>query len=469
MPPDPGEVGNPQPVPDRATPDPDPVVGVQEEAHQGHAREPQRQPGARHTEDAAMGPLEVGEAPAEGDEGQGLQQVGDQRPEDRHVQQDRAHGHLTEDRVGVLDHERHEEPQHGAHDQRDMRRLMLAVGARKPMREVAGPRESKDVAAVRVDDRVEAGDQAGHRDQREQPRAHVVAEDGSEAQEQRLVAGPHPGRPRVDSRVGEQHHERGQHQRRQRPAERAREVSHGVTRLFGGQRELLDRQEEPHRKGERPEDPRPAVRQEARLAGLRFDAQSQVPGEVREGHDRKHHQDSQRHQRRQDRHPEGQLDPAHVEANEQRVRAQPPERRRGRRGLEDGAQVAADPHHDDRRGQDVLDVGGEPGDEPAPRTEGRAGERVGPAGVRQRRRELGDTRAQARVEHGRQERREQQPPEAPDCEAEVPAEEVAGDDRPDTKRPQRPRAGVAPQAALVEEGGVLVLIRNGVPAHALPP
>ncbi len=48
-----------------------------------------------------------------------------------------------------------------------MRRLALAVRDREPVRQIACARERVDVATIGVDDRVEARDQAGDRDQRQ--------------------------------------------------------------------------------------------------------------------------------------------------------------------------------------------------------------------------------------------------------------------------------------------------------------
>ena len=81
-------------------------------------------------------------------------------------------------------------------------------------------------------------------------------------------------------------------------------------------------------------------------------------------------------------------------------------------------------HHDGRR-DDVLHVLGQPGDETAPRTHGRARERVSAARVRESGRHLGDAEAEAVVHHRDEKRCDQEPPKAAHTQAEVPAVEVA--------------------------------------------
>ena len=68
----------------------------------------------------------------------------------------------------------------------DVRRLAGPVRHGQRVRVVARPRQREDVAPVGEDDRVEAGDEAGHRDQAEQRRRRTRAEDRLEAVEQRL-------------------------------------------------------------------------------------------------------------------------------------------------------------------------------------------------------------------------------------------------------------------------------------------
>jgi hypothetical protein len=70
--------------------------------------------------------------------------------------------------------------------------------------------------------------------------------------------------------------------------------------------------------------------------------------------------------------------------------------------------------------------------------------------VRQRGRHLGDRVAHADVERRDDQRRDQQAAEAAGAKPEVPAGEIARDDRADAQRPERPDPGVAAQPPLLE-------------------
>ena len=87
-----------------------------------------------------------------------------------------------------------------------------------------------------------------------------------------------------------------------------------------------------------------------------------------------------------------------------------------------------------------------------------ARERIRAAGVRQRRRHLGEAEDQPEIHDRDDDRGDEQAAPAAGADAEVPAGEVTGDDGADAERPQRPDARVAPQSALLEVvlAGILV-------------
>ena len=78
--------------------------------------------------------------------------------------------------------------------------------------------------------------------------------------------------------------------------------------------------------------------------------------------------------------------------------------------------------------------------------------------MRQCRRHLGDAEAQAVVHDRDDDAGDQQAAEAPGVEAEVPAVEIARDDRADAERPERPEGGVTAQFAPFEIAVFRVLI-----------
>jgi len=85
----------------------------------------------------------------------------------------------------------------------------------------------------------------------------------------------------------------------------------------------------------------------------------------------------------------------------------------------------------------------------------------------QRGAELRNRETEPDVHDGNHARGDEQPPEPTREQPEVPAEEVAGDDRADAERPERPRAGEATQAAALEVGriGLLVVDSRFVARH----
>ena len=116
--------------------------------------------------------------------------------------------------------------------------------------------------------------------------------------------------------------------------------------------------------------------------------------------DPEHEQNGQGHDGDENGKLERRLHTDNVEADEQGIENQPPDRR-GDRNAEDavehGADVAANPDHDHRRREDVFHVLGQPGDEAAPRPHRRPTERIGTARMRQRRGHLGDGIADAEI------------------------------------------------------------------------
>ncbi|MCY1380842.1 hypothetical protein D9M69_686990 [compost metagenome] len=102
---------------------------------------------------------------------------------------------------------------------------------------------------------------------------------------------------------------------------------------------------------------------------------------MRDGADPIHHQAGQGEQGDHQGDLERQLHADHVEPDEHRVEGDPPERLKLAGCLEDAAHVAADEEHDHRRGEHVLHVLRQAGEEAAPRTHGAAGEGIGAAGM----------------------------------------------------------------------------------------
>ena len=96
----------------------------------------------------------------------------------------------------------------------------------------------------------------------------LVADDRAEPVEQRL--GRDAGRLGADdARVEEQHEQARDDERAAGPEAGLRDVAHGVVRLLGGERQLLDAEEEPHGERQGEQDRQHAVRQELGLARVR--------------------------------------------------------------------------------------------------------------------------------------------------------------------------------------------------------
>ena len=147
---------------------------------------------------------------------------------------------------------------------------------------------------------------------------------------------------------------------------------------------------------------------------------------------------------------EGQLDAVGVRGDEDDVARDPEHRLPFGRRAEDRREIGADEVDDHRRRQHVFDVLGHAGDEAAPGAEGGAGEGIGAAGMRQRRAHLGDGEGEAEKHDGDEKRAAEHAAPAAHGEAEVPAREVAGDDRGDAERPQIEDAGVTPELPVLE-------------------
>jgi hypothetical protein len=127
-----------------------------------------------------------------------------------------------------------------------------------------------------------------------------------------------------------------------------------------------------------------------------------------------------------------------VQADEDCVEDQPPEGLRDRPAeqvVEDRSHVAADPHHDDGRREDVLHVLAQAGDEPAPGAHRGAAERIRAAGVGKGGGHLGDRVTETYVHDRDDDRGDQESAEPSRREPEVPAEEIPGDDGADAQRP----------------------------------
>ena len=327
--------------------------------------------------------------------------------------------------------------EHGAHDQRPVGGLALSVGHGEPGREVACARHREDLTAVGEDDAVEARDESGDGDQRQQLRPDSRAEDGLQALEERLVGATEGGGAGRHARTEHECEECANDEGQQTQQNAAREVLLGGVGLFGGKGKLFDGEVEPDGEGERGQHASPAEGQEDAVAFGRFD----VEGELREiemgqGADPEDEQDRQGQQGDEDGEAERGFHARDVEADEDGVRGQPPKGGPGGGGAENGAQVAADAHDDDGRCEDVLHVLGQAGDVGAPGPQGRTREGVGAARMRQRSRHLGDAEAEAAVEDGDDDGGDQQAAETAGRDAEVPAEEVPRDDGTDTERPE---------------------------------
>ena len=332
-------------------------------------------------------------------EGKTLHEVRDHGPEHRHVEQGAA-----DDRAAILahivDHDHHDEADDGADQQRVVRNLVRAVGDRQPPREVAGPRERIDLTAHRIDDGVETGDQADQSADRQEFRQSRNGD--PESVEQRLsgraeVEGAMGGAIGVldpDAGVEEGDQRRGNRQGQDAQQQAFRHVLLRIVRFFRRQRQLLDGEEQPHRKRHRGKHAHPAERHERsaafrqldRRAGRGVDPDVERPTievEVRDRADPEDDQNRQGHQGDDHADLEAELDAEEIEAEEDHIADDPPDPGIFGCRWKYPAHVCADEEHDHRRRDDVLDVLRNPGQVAAPWPHRAAGEGIGGAGVRQ--------------------------------------------------------------------------------------
>ena len=131
----------------------------------------------------------------------------------------------------------------------------------------------------------------------------------------------------------------------------------------------------------------------------------------------------------------GQLDASRIGANEDDVAKNPPQRlERGRR-LENRREVSADEIHDHRRRKHIFDVLGDTGDKAAPWPEGGSRERIGAAGMRQRRTHLGDRIGEAEIHDRDDDCADEHAAPAAHGKAQVPAGKIPRNHRCDAERP----------------------------------
>ena len=386
-----------------------------------------------------VGPRHIGKSQSQHDERGHLQNVCQYRAEHRHVQQNGAHGAALRREV---DGQGHCETQGRPGQQGPLRCFARAVRHRKKRGEIACPRERINLPAIRKNDGVKAGDQAGAGEQRQYARLHTLPEDGLEAEKERLIGHRHFGHAGRDS--GTQHHgqKRDGNQRHQAIEDAAGHIARGVVTLFGGQRQLLDSQVQPQREGQFQQGSRARMRA---AREIRRGPAGQI--EMRRRAHPEDRQHGQRYGRDHHRYMEGHLHAPHVQRYEDAVAQQPPGRFPCAGGAEDGAEIAADADHDDGRREDVLHVFGQAGDVTAPRAHGRACEGIRAAGVGQSGRHFRDGKTQPDVHEGHHHHGQQHAAEASSRHAEIPAEEISGDHRAHAHGPQLEHARVPAQAA----------------------
>src|SRR5207302_6879765 len=121
-------------------------------------------------------------------------------------------------------------------------RLQGRVRDRQEVREVTRARQRVGVAAIRVDDREEAGDQSDQADEGQQRRPCARAEDRLEAVEQGGGRVAQVLRATADRGVEQEDQRPGDDERGQAPHRCSRDVALGIVRLLGGKRQLLDRE-----------------------------------------------------------------------------------------------------------------------------------------------------------------------------------------------------------------------------------
>ena len=246
-----------------------------------------------------------------------------------------------------------------------------------------------------------------------------------------------------------------------RPAMMPRGMSRlGSMRFLGGQRQLLDGEEQPDREGQGGERALEAERQQRPVtlgqldggavgAGADVERKALELGNGQRG-DPEHREAGERRQGDDHGDPEGQFDAPDVQCDEHGIAGDPVGRQPSRRRVEHGGQIGGEEGDDDGGRQHVFDVLAQAGDEAAPRTHRGAGKGVGAAGVRQRRAHLGDAEHQPEIHDGDHEGGKREAAPAAGQQAEVPARIMARDDGADAQRPQRGNAGIAAQSSFGE-------------------
>ena len=395
------------------------------------------------------------------DECQRLHDVGEHGREDGHVEQRSPDHHAT--RLGAQaepEHEEHAQSEKRATDHGDVGRLVAAMGQRERRREIAGAGQRINLPSLGVDDRVEGRDQACDRDQSNGRGGGAAVQRAQRVQQGLSRAAECERSDAGHGRVQPEHQKCRQQEREHRGDDAPWHVASRVVTFLGGKRDLLDREEQPDREGQRREDAADTVREKRAAALRQVDAARTdiqcIAFEVgtRKGADPEHPQAREGEKRDGDGDAERELDAEHVQAHEHDVARDPPQWLQGGVRAEDAGQIASDEEHDHAGDEDVFDVLREAGEEATPWAEGGAGEGVGATGVGQCRCHLCDGEGQSEV-HDRDDAGGDEHAAPPrDRKSEVPAREVARDDRADRERPERDDAGVAPQTASLEVGCV---------------
>ena len=178
-----------------------------------------------------------------------MHDIGDDGAEDRHVEEHGAYGDVSKNPIAVLDDEGDDVAEYGPDDQRDMGGFSGRMGDGHPFWEVSGTAEAEDIAAVGVNNGVEAGDEAGDCDEGQERSAHALAEDGLESEKQGLVGDAYLGRSGGDARVEKEGQHRGDDQGEDAVEEAFGHVALWIVRFLGGEGQLLDGQVEPNGEG----------------------------------------------------------------------------------------------------------------------------------------------------------------------------------------------------------------------------
>ena len=380
--------------------------------------------------------------------GNTLHQIRNHRPEHRHIQQRRRYRRPAEPPMPELNQQSHPIADGRPGQQRDIGRLPPRQSQRQPFRKVPRPGQGINAPPVGVDDCVKTGHQAGHRRQGQNRRPGAAAEYSSERQKQRLLRPSHRRRPRRNPRAQQQRQYRRRHQRQQPPQQSLGHIPPGIARLLRRQRQLLNRQVKPDGKGQRLNHAAPSEGQPPGIIPLRDNVQRQFPTEMGYRPHPEHRQNPQCQQGYPHRKLESRLYSQNVQPHEQDIENQPPHRPRQRQPqqfIDRRPHIPANAYHNDRRRQHILNVLRQPRAEPAPRPHSRPPKRVGPAGMRQRRRHFRNGVAQPQVHHRYHRRGDSQPAKTARAQPEVPPEKIPGDDRPHSQRPQRPDPGIAAQ------------------------